>query len=119
MLKRTSRILLFAVILSFFGINYLFSFNNSFLSNYTPQKESIKDSTMIKAFNVLEQKCNACHQKKKPSLLFTMANMNTFAFSIHKEVFIRKKMPKGKDFPLTFEDEEALKLWLKSQDIGE
>jgi hypothetical protein len=40
--------------------------------------------------------------------------MNEFAPLIYAQVFVKKKMPKGKDYPLSIADKTALTIWLES-----
>ena len=67
-----------------------------------------------RALNVLTTKCNVCHQIRNPKRVFTADNMNRYAKSIHRQVFVWKRMPKGKDITLTSDDREALTVWLES-----
>ena len=87
----------------------LVSFGNSQgeLATFVPVSEKQQ-----RAFKVLENKCNECHRKDKPSKTFTIANMNRFAKSINKQVFIKKKMPKGDEVTLTAAEVNTLKAWL-------
>lgn len=71
----------------------------------------------IQAFKVLEKKCNTCHQTDKPKQVYTLDNMNSLAKKINKQVFIKKRMPKGDDIKLTEEEYEQLKSWLLSLSI--
>ena len=66
------------------------------------------------AYTVLRNKCNICHAKKKRTDIFTFENMDSLAFDIHKQVFIKKKMPKGKKVKLSDEEMTSLKNWLNS-----
>ena len=68
------------------------------------------------AFKVLESKCNACHQLEKRKV-FTLENMDAQAKKINKQVFVKKKMPKGDDIKLTSEEYSLLKECLLSLDI--
>lgn len=64
------------------------------------------------AFKILNTKCNACHLTKNPGRIFTLENMNSFAPEIHKQVFVRKRMPKGKNYKLSGEELLVLKNWV-------
>ncbi len=72
-----------------------------------------ENSVKSKALTVLEQKCNDCHLKKYKSIIFTEKNMDVLAKSIHIQVFVKKKMPKGK-VKLTDLESESLRAWLTS-----
>jgi len=73
-----------------------------------PQQSSGKE----KAFSVLQTKCNVCHATKKRLTIFTFENMDSLANDINQQVFIKKKMPKGKKVKLTSTEEENLFLWI-------
>ncbi len=64
------------------------------------------------AFEVLQEKCNFCHAAKKRTDIFTLNNMDSLAFEVNKQVFVKKKMPKGKKTKLSEEESKALKDWL-------
>ena len=66
------------------------------------------------ALQVLIRKCNFCHQTKNRRTVFTRANMKEMAPKINKQVFVKKRMPKGKDNTLTEEESQTLKKWLDS-----
>ncbi len=70
------------------------------------------DSIKTKAFIVLDKKCNFCHNVQKPSYIFTEENMNAFVFTIKKQVFKKKKMPKGEGNELTAQESADLKAWV-------
>lgn len=64
------------------------------------------------AYGVLEKKCNKCHQKRKRLNIFTFENMDIFAPIIQHQVFVAKRMPKGRT-KLAEEELETLKKWLE------
>lgn len=76
---------------------------------YVFQETTIKK----RAFNVLQMKCNVCHAVKKRVDIFTYENMDSLVHEINKQVFIKKKMPKGRKIKLTASEEENLILWIK------
>lgn len=65
-----------------------------------------------KAFLILQTKCNDCHGQKKRKAVFTKDNMKQFAKKINKQVFVKKRMPKGDDIKLTEEELGTLKRWV-------
>lgn len=71
-----------------------------------------KEIVRAKALLVLEQKCNACHVKKK-RIVFTSENMSSQARPIHYQVFVKERMPKGK-VKLTDYQRKDLSKWLWS-----
>lgn len=62
------------------------------LQNIDEQQTSLKQ----KAFIVLKNKCNTCHATKRRVDIFTISNMDSLKFEINNQVFIKRKMPKGK-----------------------
>ncbi|MDC6389880.1 hypothetical protein PP182_14365 [Maribacter sp. PR1] len=81
-------------------------------SLYSPNISTDQNSYKKEAFQVLVQKCNVCHLTKKRVENFTLENMDSLATDINKQVFIKKKMPKGKKITLTKSEKESLTLWL-------
>ncbi len=63
---------------------------------------------------ILEKKCNDCHAKEKRKYVFTPENLNGFAGKINKEVFIKKRMPKGNETKLSEAEWIRLKKWVDS-----
>ncbi len=72
------------------------------------EKQNIRSQALI----VLQTKCNACHTKKK-EVVFTAKNMSSYARSIQYQVFVKKRMPKGK-VKLTTAEKEVLRKWIVS-----
>lgn len=64
------------------------------------------------AYEILKTKCNGCHRTKNPAKVFTVDNMDRFSAEIYKQVFVKKRMPKGRENQLTLEEYERLKKWL-------
>ena len=77
----------------------------------------IQDSLKLKAFSVLEAKCNVCYRKQNPFMIFSKNNMNRRANSIYQQVFEKKRMPKGNRISLTSADVTHLKQWLFALNI--
>jgi uncharacterized membrane protein len=69
------------------------------------------------AFEVLKSKCNVCHKKQNPFKIFSLKNMEKHALKIYKQVYIYKRMPKGKEIQLTNKEYQTLENWLKSKNI--
>jgi uncharacterized membrane protein len=67
------------------------------------------------ALKVLQLKCNTCHVRQNPGKVFTPSNMNTLASKINEQVFVKKRMPRGKR--LTNEEYTTLQTWLNNQNI--
>ncbi|NQZ77724.1 MAG: hypothetical protein HRT61_16715 [Ekhidna sp.] len=81
-------------------------------------KISVADNTLKKqALKILETKCNVCHRKQNPLMVFKEKNMSKRAKKIYKMVFKERKMPKGNDIRLTNEEYITLEKWLFTQEI--
>lgn len=73
------------------------------------------DELKMAAFEILKTKCNVCHVKQNPRKVFTLNNMPTLAPKIHKQVFVKKRMPRGKKIKLTPAEYDTLHQWLMNQ----
>ena len=81
-------------------------------------KLSVANNMLKKqAFKILDTKCNVCHRKQNPLMIFKEKNMSKRAKNIYKMVFQEKKMPKGNDIRLTNEEYSTLEKWLFTQEI--
>lgn len=69
------------------------------------------------AFKILETKCNTCHKRQNPFMVFKEKNMEKRAQKINEMVFIERKMPKGNDVKLSPQEYTTLKNWLASLSI--
>ena len=69
------------------------------------------------ALKILQSKCNLCHRKKNPFMIFNEKNMAKRAPKIYKAVFIDRRMPKGNEVQLTQEEYTKLEKWLFTQQI--
>nr|WKN39933.1 hypothetical protein K4G66_14665 [Tunicatimonas sp. TK19036] len=69
------------------------------------------------ALEVLQTKCNVCHKKKNPRRVFTLDNMSDLAPRIYKQVFVKQRMPKGKETQLTREEYNTLEKWLLTENL--
>jgi uncharacterized membrane protein len=87
------------------------------VSNYEPIDNStlvFKDPTKAKAFEVLTNKCNVCHEKRNRRRVFTEENMNGWSADVYKQVFLKKRMPKGNKIKLTSTEYQDLLTWITS-----
>jgi uncharacterized membrane protein len=81
-------------------------------------KISVAENTLKKqTLEILETKCNVCHRKQNPLMVFKEKNMSKRAKKIYKMVFQERKMPKGNDIQLTNEEYTTLEKWLFTQEI--
>src|SRR5262249_34818304 len=67
------------------------------------------------ALRVLNEKCNICHRRQNPRKVFTDANMEELAPAIYKQVFVKKRMPRGNSIKLTEEEQKALMEWIRTK----
>ncbi|WP_298504408.1 hypothetical protein [uncultured Maribacter sp.] len=72
------------------------------------------NSTKDKAFKILTNKCNICHKSRNRRRVFTQENMDAWSQDVYKQVFIKKRMPKGKKTKLTNEEYQDLLTWISS-----
>ncbi len=75
---------------------------------------SKEDPIEERAFTVLTNKCNVCHENRNRRRVFTENNMNGWSSDVYKQVFIKKRMPKGKKIKLTSEEYQDLLTWISS-----
>ena len=69
------------------------------------------------AFEVLDVKCNSCHRRQNPLMVFKPQNMEKRAKKIDQMVFVERRMPKGNEFKLTDKEYNQLEKWLRTQAI--
>jgi len=70
-----------------------------------------------KAFSILENKCNSCHRRQNPFMIFKEKNMSKRAEKIYKMVFVEGRMPKGNEIKLSESEYKTLKQWLSAENI--
>lgn len=68
-----------------------------------------------KALIVLQTKCNVCHTRQNPRKVFTVENVDGLAPKIYKQVFVKRRMPRGNEIKLTAAEEATLLSWLKTR----
>lgn len=93
-----------------------FSFSTERTVDASLETSSVEMEKTIKeqAFDILQTKCNVCHEKKNKKKIFTPENMVGFSNNIYKQVFKWKRMPKGDDIKLTADEYETLRTWIYS-----
>ena len=74
--------------------------------------KALDKSSKEKAYKILESKCNICHRKRNRRRVFTKENMDTWANDIYKQVFIKKRMPRGKKVKLSPDEYQDLLTWI-------
>lgn len=81
--------------------------------SFTTALSITKDPKKTNAFVILNTKCNTCHRKRNKRRVFTEENMNNQADDVYKQVFIKKRMPKG-NIKLTSKEYQELLTWISS-----
>lgn len=95
------------------------------MSSFHPSEAAVRnlylsengDDFKSQALEILESKCNICHKKQNPFMVFKEKNMEKRANNIYRMVFLERRMPKGDEIRLTNEEYFTLEKWLKTQDI--
>ena len=82
-------------------------FNDTQLIYNFIEVEMISDSLILE---ILDNKCNACHLKKK-WVVITIGNMSTYTQLIKEKVIIKQSMPKGKNNQLTDSQKRIIQRW--------
>ena len=100
----------FIVIVISFFIHWHNQIEKSSYTVIIDSQQTIKEN----AFVVLKENCNTCHEDKRKASVFTLDNMNAFSNAIDYQVFIKKRMPKGRKNQLTEVEAKTLKIWLNS-----
>lgn len=87
--------------------------------NHLPNNNSYTGAVELKkeALKILELKCNVCHKKQNPFMVFKEKNIEKRASKINQMVFIERRMPKGDEIKLSKEEYTQLKNWLASLNI--
>lgn len=73
------------------------------------------ETLKTQAYQVLDSKCNVCHRKQNPFMIFSPKNMDRRASKIYEQVIVKNRMPKGNEIKLTSEEYSLLKNWLETQ----
>jgi uncharacterized membrane protein len=95
-------------------LGFLF-FNETSNSNEVQVTQlTVHDDISDRALQVLQTKCNVCHLRQNPRKVFTRENMDSFVPKIRRQVFVKKRMPKGKKIKLTAEEYQILSTWITS-----
>ena len=87
---------------------------NVYLAKTIPIDNIYSSTLKEDAYQILVNKCNICHLKRNKRRVFTMDNMNAFAKDINKQVFIKKRMPKGQKIKLNVEEYQILLSWISN-----
>jgi uncharacterized membrane protein len=82
-----------------------------------PQKLVAAEKLKEEAFDILDTKCNVCHRKRNPFMVFNEKNMSRRAERIYRMVFVERRMPKGDEVQLTDIEYNKLKKWLLTENI--
>lgn len=107
--------------------NFFIGITLSFLTGQHPKSELSKnyvsvetlttvkkDSNKQRALSILTNKCNVCHRKRNKRRVFTAENMNDWANDIYTQVFVKKRMPRGRKIKLNSQEYQELLTWISS-----
>lgn len=109
--------IIIGIILSFLAEQHP---KRDFSQSYVPAESMYtvaEDSVQLRAYKILSNKCNVCHEKRNRRRVFSKENMTPWANDVYKQVFIKKRMPKGKKIKLTNEEYQELLTWISSTKI--
>lgn len=90
----------------------IFEINGKELSQNASFRSPSNEQHKIIAFEILDAKCNTCHRKSNPFMIFKMKNISKRAERIYQVLFEVRTMPKGDEVKLTTEEYTTLKKWL-------
>lgn len=65
--------------------------------------------------SILDIKCNVCHRRQNPFMVFKSNNVEKRAPRIYRAVFVQRRMPKGDEIRLTEQEYSTLEKWLQSK----
>ncbi len=112
MKKQSAKIVLLAALqASFILLNAFTSNSKEFKGSQLIAMHST-ESLKQEMFKILEAKCNSCHRKQNPFMVFSLKNMERRAAKIHEQVFVTKRMPKGNQVILNKHEYSLLTAWL-------
>ena len=77
----------------------------------------VNDNLEKAALDILDKKCNVCHRKQNPFMVFREQNISKRSKKIYQAVFVKQTMPKGDKIRLTAEEYSTLEKWLSTQQI--
>ncbi|MDO1514197.1 hypothetical protein Q2T41_16205 [Maribacter confluentis] len=89
-------------------------FNRPLTTNNIVPYSFPQENTQENAYIILMDQCNGCHITKQRGMVFTRDNINLYSLAIEQQVFVKKRMPKGKKNKLTSTELNKLRLWLNS-----
>ena len=116
MKRRLKTTIGFGILIAGFILLNSFSTTKTGLEN--PSGSFSSDDKLEKvAFEILDTKCNACHRKQNPFMVFKEKNISKRAKKIYQLVFAERRMPKGDEIRLSNEEYIALEKWLFTQEI--
>ena len=103
--------LIITVLLSFHNTSEI-SYQQTYDIETIAPKSNKADTIKTTAYHILQNKCNICHKKRNRRRVFTLENMTPWANDIYAQVFIKKRMPKGKKIKLTNTEYQQLLTWI-------
>ena len=112
-------LIIIKIIVGIVGILPIDTYNSSSIVASNALRKSLPQDleskcSNAKAFEILESKCNVCHRKRNKRRIFSKENMDSHANDIYKQVFVKKRMPKGKRIKLSDIEYQELSTWISS-----
>lgn len=92
------------------------AFENESITDYQEAQVSSEKLRKV-ALEILNSKCNVCHRKRNPFMVFKESNMSKRAKKIYRAVFVEQRMPKGSRIKLTKKEYLSLEEWLLTEEI--
>ncbi len=112
MKKQSAKILLLAALEATFILLIAFTSNSEEHSENYLIANNVNETLKQEAFEILQIKCNSCHRKQNPFMVFSLKSMERRAPKIRKQVFITKRIPKGDQVKLNTNEHAILKEWI-------
>ena len=112
MKKQSTKIIVLGILTAAFICLTIISSKSQSLTGSHPIALNSTEFIKQEVFEILEGKCNVCHRKQNPFMVFSSNNMERRAPKIYKQVFVTKRMPKGDQIKLTSNDYTILQEWL-------
>ncbi|MEO1655831.1 MAG: hypothetical protein AAFU64_19980 [Bacteroidota bacterium] len=78
----------------------------------------LSDDQKKEVFSILDAECQVDHRKEKPFMVFSKKKRERRAPKMHKQVFVKRRMPKGNQIRLTEQEYATFSEWLNTLKIN-
>ncbi len=116
--RKSTKILTLGIIQAVFILLAAFTQSSEAIKYADPDSLNTDGQQKIEVFKILDTKCNVCHRKQNPFMVFNLKNMVRRAPRIYNAVFLEQRMPKGDKIRLTNDESSRLKSWLLTQELN-